>query len=119
MPEIIAIGFLNPGPFQVCKYSAKLKLLEHGLLDAAKSIDDLQQRSTQGEDEDDEKIDFESDEDFIKRLKLFVAVHLHRASSSKRDDYKETLVYQARKEVIQDFLRIAILKACQNGDCAA
>ncbi|KAF8471484.1 beta and beta-prime subunits of DNA dependent RNA-polymerase [Gautieria morchelliformis] len=98
----------------VCKYVAKLKLLEHGLLDAAHGIDDIQQRVSDAGDEDDgENADSESDEDFMKRVKLFVAVHLHRASSSKRDDYKDSLVYQTRKEVIQEFLRKAISKTCQ------
>lgn len=101
--------------YKIYKYVAKLKLLEHGLLDASKSIDDIQQRVSDADDEDDgEKGHSESDEDFIKRVKLFVAVHLHRASSSNRDNYKDNLVYQARKEVIQEFLRGAITKTCQN-----
>lgn len=85
------------------------------MLDASKSIDDIQQRTSDADDEDDVgDIHSESDEDFIKRVMLFVAVHLHRAFSSKRDDYKDNLVYQARKEVIQEFLRKAISKSCQN-----
>ena len=87
-------------------------------MDAAKSIDGLQQRiSTKAEDDEEEEGDDESDEDFIKRIKLFTAVHLHRASSSKRDDYKDNLVFQARKELIAEFLRNSILKTCQNADC--
>jgi hypothetical protein len=89
------------------------------LLDAAEGIDDLHQRNVQGEDEDDNNDVSESGEDFIKRVKLYVAVHLHRASSSKRDDYKDTLVYQTRKQVIQDCLRRAITKSCQNANCGA
>ncbi|KAF8522225.1 hypothetical protein BU17DRAFT_45191 [Hysterangium stoloniferum] len=118
----------------VCKYVAKLKLLEHGLLDAAKSIDELQQRVPEqketgkgkGKDGDDDSSDtedkpgggpIETDKEFIKRVKLFVSVHLYRASSSKRDDYKDSLVYQARKDVISEFLRSSIVSTCQNEDC--
>ncbi|KAF8580902.1 beta and beta-prime subunits of DNA dependent RNA-polymerase [Ramaria rubella] len=116
----------------VSKYAAKLKLLDHGLLDAAKGVDDLQQRISKSsgdkneDDEDDEgqgssegKVADETEEEFIKRVKLFVAVHLHRASSSKRGDYKDNLVYQTRKEVITDFLKSTILKSCQNDGCGA
>ncbi|KIJ44014.1 hypothetical protein M422DRAFT_228619 [Sphaerobolus stellatus SS14] len=103
----------------VWKYIAKLRLLEHGLLDAAKSVDDLHQRvsekSTEMEEEDDSQD--ETDEEFIKRIQLFVAIHLHRASGTTRNDYKDNLVYQARKELINEFLRNSILKTCQNGDC--
>ena len=85
------------------------------MLDASKSVDDIQQRISDEDNEDDgENVHSESDEDFMKRVKLFVAVHLHRAISSKRDDYKDNLVYQARKDVIQQFLRRAISKSCQN-----
>lgn len=106
---------------QVCKYIAKLSLLERGLLDAAKGVDDLQQQITKSDEDEDKRNEStnESDQDFEKRVKLFVAVHLHLASSSKRDDYLDGLVYQTRKEVILEFLQSAILKKCQNEDCGA
>lgn len=107
---------------QVAKYVTKLRLLEHGLLHAANGVDEIQRRVEVKSAKDksakpDAKEADETDEDFIKRLVLFAAVHLHRASSSRRDDYKDNLVYQARKDIIAEFLRGSILKTCQNGDC--
>src|SRR6266481_8746295 len=86
---------------QVCKCIAKLSLLERGLLDAARGVDDLQQRITNSAEDDGEQDEStnESDKDFEKRVKLFVAVHLHRASSSKRGDYLDGLVYHTRRDV--------------------
>lgn len=86
--------------------------MEHGLLEAAHGVDDIQIKLASvdaSEDSQDETV-----EEFEKRLVLYVTIHLARASSSKRDHYKNELVYQARKEVILDFLRIAIAKTCHN-----
>lgn len=94
------------------KYVAKLRLLEHGLLEAAHGVDDIKMKLASvdaAEDSEDETV-----EEFEKRLELYVAIYLARASSSKRDHYKNELVYQARKEVILDFIRIAISKTCRN-----
>ncbi|KAH7916295.1 hypothetical protein BJ138DRAFT_1219726 [Hygrophoropsis aurantiaca] len=107
----------------VAKYIAKLRLLEHGLLEAAHGVDDLRIQTRKNKDADDLDIDNnttdESIEEFEKRINLYVAVHLSRASSSKRDHYKDALVYQARKDVIVDFLKTTITKKCQNEGCAA
>lgn len=86
--------------------------MEHGLLEAAYGVDDIhvQLRSA---DADEDSQD-ESDEEFEKRLELYVAIHFARASGSKRDHYKNELVYRARKEVILDFMKITISKTCQN-----
>lgn len=87
--------------------------MEHGLLEAAYAVDEIQiqLRSTDApEDSQDE-----TEEEFETRIGLYVAIHLARASSSKRDHYKNELVYQARKEVILDFLRTTtVSKTCQN-----
>lgn len=86
--------------------------MEHGLLEAAHAVDDIhiQPRSeTAAEDDQDE-----TEEEFEKRIELYVAIHLSRASSSKRDHYKNELVYQARKEVILDFLKTSISKTCHH-----
>lgn len=87
--------------------------MEHGLLEAAHAVDDIQiqLRSVDaGEDSQDE-----TEEEFEKRIDLYVAIRLARASSSKRDHYKHELVYQARKDIIQDFLRTTtVSKTCQN-----
>ncbi|KIK92292.1 hypothetical protein PAXRUDRAFT_830087 [Paxillus rubicundulus Ve08.2h10] len=104
----------------VCKYVAKLRLLEHGLLEAALGVDDIQTQTGSGNDDSDgEDSRGETIEDFEKRIDLYVGIHLARASSSKRDHYKDGLVYQARKDVISDFLRMTISKKCQNEGCAA
>ncbi|KAF9226653.1 beta and beta-prime subunits of DNA dependent RNA-polymerase [Gyrodon lividus] len=101
----------------VCKYVAKLRLLEHGLLDAAHGVDEIRMQTgngNEGEDDRDETV-----EESEKRIELYVAIHLARASSSKRDHYKDELVYQARKDVMMDFLRTTISKKCQNEGCGA
>ncbi|KAF8842743.1 beta and beta-prime subunits of DNA dependent RNA-polymerase [Paxillus ammoniavirescens] len=104
----------------VCKYVAKLRLLEHGLLEAAHGVDDIQMQTGSGNDDSDgEDSRDETIEDFEKRIELYVSIHLARASSSKRDHYKDGLVYQARKDVILDFLRTTISKKCQNEGCGA
>ncbi|KAH7930704.1 beta and beta-prime subunits of DNA dependent RNA-polymerase [Leucogyrophana mollusca] len=105
----------------VAKYVAKLRLLEHGLLEAAHAVDDIRiqtRKSNNDMDVDDNGPD-ESVEDFEKRINIYVAIHLTRASSSRRDHYKDGLVYQARKDVILDFLKTTITKKCQNEGCAA
>ena len=58
-------------------------------------------------------------EQFQGRINLYVQIHLSRASTSKRDHYKDTLVYQARKDLISDFLKAVLLSECRNDDCNA
>ncbi|KDQ18256.1 hypothetical protein BOTBODRAFT_554491 [Botryobasidium botryosum FD-172 SS1] len=100
------------------KYIAKLRLLEHGLLDAANTLDDIHirgEKSTGGDEEEKEGEERqESTEEFEQRINLFVHAHLYRASGSKRDDYKDGIVYQTRKEVITEFLKATIAKKCSN-----
>ena len=69
------------------------------------------------EDEEDEPE--ESFEDYEKRVNTFVAVHLSRASSSKRDEYKAAQVFEERRQVIHDFLKTVLLKKCKNPNCGA
>ncbi|KAF9247391.1 hypothetical protein BU15DRAFT_84891 [Melanogaster broomeanus] len=104
----------------VSKYVAKLRLLEHGLLEAAHGVDDIQMQMGSGEDDGDgEDGRDETIEAFEKRIELYVSINFARASSSNRDHYKDELVYQARKDVIMDFLKTTISKKCQNEGCAA
>ncbi|KAH9844085.1 beta and beta-prime subunits of DNA dependent RNA-polymerase [Rhodofomes roseus] len=107
----------------LCKYAAKLRLLEHGLLIAAQTLDDIhvatkssrKAKDIPGEEED----NVESDHAFEQRINTYVAVHLATASGSKRDSYKDGLVYQARKDLIDEFLKATMLKKCQNPNCGA
>lgn len=85
---------------------------------AALSVDDLQSRPNRKGSDEDESMD-ESSEEFQQRVDLFVKIHLCRASGSKRDQYKDGLVYQARKELITEFLKAAGLKKCFNQGCCA
>ena len=104
-------------------YIAKLRLLEHGFLLAAKALEDLNIRSrdkaSKKDEEDEEDEPAESYEEFEARVNLFVASHLTAASGSKRDAYKDALVYQARKDLISDFLKTAMRKKCENKNCGA
>ncbi|KIY73811.1 beta and beta-prime subunits of DNA dependent RNA-polymerase [Cylindrobasidium torrendii FP15055 ss-10] len=104
----------------LAKYTAKLRLLDHGLLRQSQEVDELASptKDDNAMDVDGDNSDDEVTEDaFIKKLNLFVEKSLNAASSSKRDNYKDAIVYETRKEVIQDFLKSTILKKCQNSDC--
>ncbi|TBU46604.1 beta and beta-prime subunits of DNA dependent RNA-polymerase [Dichomitus squalens] len=106
--------------FVLCKFVAKLRLLEYGFLVAAKALDDIHYSTIKKrgvEDDDDEPA--ETYEAYEQRINLYVAAHMATASSSKRDAYKDGLVYQARKDVIQDFIKTAMLRKCQNANCNA
>jgi len=102
----------------LCKYIAKFRLLEHGLLEAAFGVDDLglRVRRPTGDEND---VPEESSEAFQQRVDLFVRIHLARASTSKRDDYKNTVVYQTRKDLIAEFLKATMTRKCNNDGCNA
>ncbi|KAK1231823.1 hypothetical protein PQX77_005037 [Marasmius sp. AFHP31] len=134
---------------ELYRYVGKFRLLEYGLLEAAHGLDDLQRavtarakveskkkgknkNATQGEEEDnseesedpDNVGDKDSEEDespveFMSRVNRYVALHLSLASGSTRDSYKDGLVYQARKELINEFLKATILSRCQNEGCGS
>lgn len=89
-------------------------------MEAAQGVDDIRRHTkrTGGDDDEGEGSD-ESLENFQQRINLFVYIHLARASGSKRDHYKDTLVFQARKDLIQEFRKIIQVKKCQNDGCGA
>lgn len=119
------------------KYIAKFRLLERGLLDAAQGVDDLhirvsgkasskaKKKQADRDEEDSEEdipvdqpdIQDETPQEFIMRVNLYVAVHLSRASGSKRDHYKDALVFQTRKDLINEFLKGTLLNKCNNSNC--
>ena len=106
----------------MCKFAAKLRLLEHGFLLAAKSLDDFhvstQKKKGKLEEEKDDEPE-ESFADYEKRINAYVALHLASASSSKRDSYKDTQVYEERRQVIHEFMKTIIGKKCRNPACGA
>ncbi|KAG8759359.1 hypothetical protein FRC11_002067, partial [Ceratobasidium sp. 423] len=97
------------------KYEAKLALLERGLLTAASDVDEFYMRpGTKVEDGDEPG---ETISEFKQRLALFVKHQLKDAPASTRNDYKDGPVYQARKDVIQSFLKAAVnYKKCVHCD---
>jgi DNA-directed RNA polymerase I subunit RPA1 len=97
---------------------AKLQLLDHGMLDAASALDNLHIRpktKTKGRNAED---DAETSEAVEQRVQAFVQLNLLRASGS-RDNYKHGLVYQARKDLIQQILKASLMKRCQKPGCGA
>lgn len=90
--------------------------MEHGLLEAALDVDNITLHTASDDDEDSRD---ETIPELEGRVNLFVMVHLSKASGSKRDHYKDSLVYQARKDLIQEFLRSTITKKCSNEGCGA
>ena len=85
-------------------------------MDAAQGVDDMQLRTQRNKDKE-EEVSRESPQAFIGRINLYVAIHLARTPNNTRDSYKDALVYQARKDLINDFLKSCLLKKCQNSDC--
>ena len=104
---------------QLIKYAAKLRLLEHGLLEAAKGLDDLQMKVKMRKGEEEDDTPEETEHEWAARINLYVQIQLMRASGSKRDNYKDSLVFQARKDLITEFLRTALTKKCSNTGCGA
>lgn len=103
----------------MCKFIAKLRLLEHGLLVAAQKLNDLQtearkRKAGEEDEEEDDDTTQESYQDFEKRVNIFVAEHIGRDSTTSRDHYKAGLVFQARKDVIMEFMKATMLKKCHN-----
>ncbi|KAF8897740.1 hypothetical protein BD779DRAFT_1608262 [Infundibulicybe gibba] len=124
-------------PTVLHKFIAKFRLLERGLLDAAQGVDELRIRANprgkmekkaeaDGEpageatamQQNEPEVPDETPKEFMMRINLFVAVHISRAPNSKRDHYKDGLVYQTRRDLIAEFLKSTVLNKCQNGDCA-
>jgi DNA-directed RNA polymerase I subunit RPA1 len=103
----------------VCKVAAKLKLLEYGLLSAANLLDDLSFGDQKGQSK--EGAVKETVEDFEKRLDRYVQEELARSSSARRNAYKDGPVHQARKQVIDEFIKTAQSnsKRCSRSECEA
>lgn len=122
------------------KYSAKLRLLEYGLLEAAHKVDEFTRKvsntekmpkqgkkgkgkaGAEEEDEDVEMVaitadgeDDEREDAFFERVNLFAVVTIARAimEGAKKGSYKNGLVYQYRKDLINEFLKATILPKCQ------
>lgn len=72
-------------------------------------------------DEETEVDDQEGDKLLIfqARVDAYVNAELKMASGSKRDDYKNALVYQARKDLILEFLKKSLVKKCTHEECGA
>lgn len=112
---------------QKIKFAGKLKLLEHGLLEEAQALDTMpfegtghsggKRLETGGEDDDEEDEEDAIVEQYEGRIDTYVRAALLRASGSKRDSYKDNMVYQARKDLIAGFNKIALAKKCAR--CAA
>lgn len=83
-----------------------------------KKAEQAEQEETEEEEEEEEEEEVESEsiDGFISRVNLYVLVNCSRASGS-RPTHKDALVYQTRKDLINEFLKSAILNKCQNEDC--
>ncbi|KAH9077239.1 beta and beta-prime subunits of DNA dependent RNA-polymerase [Lactarius deliciosus] len=103
---------------ELLKYVAKLRLLEHGMLDAAMALNDLHMKPKRKDPISGDEIETETLEAFEQRVQAFVQLNLLRASGS-RDNYKHSLVFQARKDLIQDVLKTSLINKCQNPGCGA
>lgn len=130
---------------KLCKFKAKFQLLEYGLVEAAHGVDDFirssetaahlkkdkkgkgakgkkkEEEEVEEEEEeeevDEEEVESETLDGFCARINLYVLVNCSRASGSKHPTHKDALVYQTRKDLINEFLKSAILNKCQNEDC--
>jgi DNA-directed RNA polymerase I subunit RPA1 len=110
---------------KLVKFKAKLLLLERGLLEAAQEIDTISPEASaevpheRDEDEDGDDLDEKSDIAFEKTIMDYVWSELKKAPKIGRDYYKNTLVYDARKKVISEFLKATALKQCKKLGCGA
>ncbi|KAB5591960.1 DNA-directed RNA polymerase [Ceratobasidium theobromae] len=96
------------------KYEAKLMLLERGLLSPAVDVDQFILRPGT---KDEYSEPGETLVEFRRRVELFVHHNLKDVPASTRNDYKDGPVYQARKEVIQSFMKAALAcKKCAHCD---
>lgn len=66
------------------------------------------------EEEEEEEEDSKDIHVYAARLTTYVEGSLRGASGSKRDTYKDNMVYQARKDLISTFNKIAMVKKCSN-----
>lgn len=96
--------------------------MDHGLLDIANSVEDMKIKVTRNEgeeEEDEETVTEESVADFSRRVNMYVALSMRMHPERSRDQYKDEMVYQARKNLIAEFLAATALKKCRNNDCQA
>jgi hypothetical protein len=102
----------------VWKAAAKLKLLEYGLLKAANDLDDLNFGDQKGQDTDNATKG--AAENLKNSFDQYVKNKLSNAPSA-RGAYKDDSIYQARKQVIDQFIKTALSssKRCSRPECGA
>src|ERR1700761_716085 len=88
------------------------------MLDAALALNDLHIKPKSKDQNSRDEIETETLEAFEQRVQVFVQLNLLRASGS-RDNYKHSLVFQTRKDLIQDILKASLINKCQNPGCGA
>ncbi len=88
------------------------------MLDAALALNDLHIKPKSKGPKSGGEIETETLGAFEQRVQAFVQLNLLRASGS-RDNYKHSLVFQARKDLIQNFLKASLINKCQNSGCGA
>jgi hypothetical protein len=115
-----SLCFSVPKHLQVAKAISKLRLLERGLLDEAKALDDInfsEGPSKAGEDQKEEL----GEDATVAKILLYAEVCSYQAPHAKRGDYKDGSVFQARKAAIEEFMAIALgsSKKCQRKGCGA
>lgn len=96
-----------------------MRLLEHGMLEQTQRIDEIQfdgkspGNKKDDEEEDDEDEETASMEEFEKKISTYVEGCLRGASGSG-SKHKDNMVYQARKDLIASFNKIALAKKCSS-----
>ncbi|KAJ6598841.1 hypothetical protein DFH09DRAFT_1388152 [Mycena vulgaris] len=112
------------------RFKAKFRLLERGLLDAAQGVDELQIRvsikkkkaaAKKGKgkkDDGDESSEEEEEEAGVAVLDETLEAFAMRVNFT-RDHYKDGMVYKARKDLINEFLKVSFTSKCQNEGCGS
>ncbi|KAJ1949702.1 hypothetical protein FBU59_001025, partial [Linderina macrospora] len=109
------------------RYTAKLRLLEFGLIQEANDLDDLlpQSDKSSGADNEDEGMEIDEEDDgssrrkksgetseqYIKRINDYVE---EKMASCERSTYKVTMVNQARRALIRELIGRSRGQTCQN-----
>ncbi|KAG0167267.1 hypothetical protein DFQ28_004559 [Apophysomyces sp. BC1034] len=121
------------GRTQMKRYTAKLKLLQRGLIRESQALDDMyikatpKKSKTNEEESLEDKMEEDADaassvEDYLERMDAFVTKSLEDPEAYKHanKDYKVTVINDTRKRVMLDFMRQCLhAKRCANCECVS
>ena len=96
-----------------------LRLLDHGLLAEAQTLEDFHpnfgsKEENRWDDQDEMNPDDAAVQVYLNKIEAHVSLSFQGASGCSRDDYKQELVYEYRKQVIKRLFQDSRTKRCMN-----